>query len=421
MNSKKLAVALSVLALALVLGFTMFSGSKTRAAATCSVPSIAYPTIQNAANDATCTEIDVAAGPYFENVVVNNPTTIKGAQAGVDARGRVGLESTVNGANPIGANPVFMIKAAGVTIDGFTVKNSITSGAAVGIDVKNTATGAVITNNIIDGVNTTDTSSNGTGQGVYLEAGPDNVRILHNDIKNISGNRSTKGVHIGDAGSSNPSVNVVIDGNSISNITSTTRGSYGVSINNGNGSTSNTGLTITNNDISGLTGGGWLHAIGLEAKTPGVVVTGNSITNLTGPTTNTFGVWFESEEGSSFATGVVTGNNFNLSSTQFGIAVDPVLSTAFPTLNVDGTCNWWNSPSGPTAASNPSGTGARVTPNVTYKPWLISPAPGGDCIGGNVPTNKDQCKDGGWKTQVRADGSTFKNQGDCIQYVNTGK
>jgi hypothetical protein len=36
-------------------------------------------------------------------------------------------------------------------------------------------------------------------------------------------------------------------------------------------------------------------------------------------------------------------------------------------------------------------------------------------------TTKDQCKNGGWANLSRADGSTFKNQGDCIQYVNTGK
>ncbi len=35
------------------------------------------------------------------------------------------------------------------------------------------------------------------------------------------------------------------------------------------------------------------------------------------------------------------------------------------------------------------------------------------------PTNKDQCKNGGWQ---RFDSPrTFKNQGDCIQFVNTGK
>ncbi len=37
-----------------------------------------------------------------------------------------------------------------------------------------------------------------------------------------------------------------------------------------------------------------------------------------------------------------------------------------------------------------------------------------------IAANKDQCKNGGWQTFRRADGSTFKNQGDCIQYVNTG-
>jgi hypothetical protein len=37
------------------------------------------------------------------------------------------------------------------------------------------------------------------------------------------------------------------------------------------------------------------------------------------------------------------------------------------------------------------------------------------------PTNKDQCKNNGWKFWTRADGSRFKNQGDCIQYVNTGR
>jgi hypothetical protein len=38
-----------------------------------------------------------------------------------------------------------------------------------------------------------------------------------------------------------------------------------------------------------------------------------------------------------------------------------------------------------------------------------------------VASSKDQCKNGGWQTVKRADGSSFKNQGDCIQYVNTGK
>jgi hypothetical protein len=39
----------------------------------------------------------------------------------------------------------------------------------------------------------------------------------------------------------------------------------------------------------------------------------------------------------------------------------------------------------------------------------------------NTPTTADQCKNGGWMTKTRGDASTFKNQGDCMQYVNTGR
>jgi hypothetical protein len=38
-----------------------------------------------------------------------------------------------------------------------------------------------------------------------------------------------------------------------------------------------------------------------------------------------------------------------------------------------------------------------------------------------VPTSKDACKKGGWANLQEQDGSSFKNQGDCVSYVNTGK
>jgi hypothetical protein len=38
-----------------------------------------------------------------------------------------------------------------------------------------------------------------------------------------------------------------------------------------------------------------------------------------------------------------------------------------------------------------------------------------------VATRKDECKNGGWANLTRADDTEFKNQGDCIQYVNTDK
>lgn len=36
----------------------------------------------------------------------------------------------------------------------------------------------------------------------------------------------------------------------------------------------------------------------------------------------------------------------------------------------------------------------------------------------NVPTSKDQCKQGGWQNLENANGQPFKNQGQCVSYFN---
>jgi len=40
-------------------------------------------------------------------------------------------------------------------------------------------------------------------------------------------------------------------------------------------------------------------------------------------------------------------------------------------------------------------------------------------VGVGPPASKDDCKDGGWQTFDSP--REFKNQGDCIQFFNTGK
>jgi hypothetical protein len=50
--------------------------------------------------------------------------------------------------------------------------------------------------------------------------------------------------------------------------------------------------------------------------------------------------------------------------------------------------------------------------------WTVSNVHLGEAA---ATSDKNNCKSGGWKDLERADGSSFKNQGDCIQYVNTGK
>jgi len=38
-----------------------------------------------------------------------------------------------------------------------------------------------------------------------------------------------------------------------------------------------------------------------------------------------------------------------------------------------------------------------------------------------VPSDAGSRKSGGWQEVFRRDQTAFKNQGDCIQYVNTGR
>jgi hypothetical protein len=47
--------------------------------------------------------------------------------------------------------------------------------------------------------------------------------------------------------------------------------------------------------------------------------------------------------------------------------------------NVDATCNWWGAKNGPGPVA--TGSGDKVTPNVTYAPWLTSPSLESRCNG----------------------------------------
>src|SRR5689334_1494583 len=67
--------------------------------------------------------IQVCAGTYAELVNVNKTLTLKGAQAGVDARtGRTGLPATESVVTGNAGTTSFYVTASDVTIDGFTVQ-----------------------------------------------------------------------------------------------------------------------------------------------------------------------------------------------------------------------------------------------------------------------------------------------------------
>jgi hypothetical protein len=344
----------------------------------------------------------VAPGLYVENVTISRSLILNGAQAGNPVAGRVfGVgESIVQG--------LITVQATNVTIDGFSLTNP---GQNFGILVKTAGDNALITNNIIKTVGSTSLATNPAA--IYLEYGPDGVRVVGNDISDIDSIPTAQGILIGDSTSANPSLNILIEGNSISDISSVSRGAYGIQVNNGaSNSPTATGYTtvvIRNNNIDNLIGGGWAHAIGLEGDTPNVVVVGNSISNLVDLTPvvgnqDAIAVFFQ--DNPSFATGRVNFNNFDVTIAAYGIAVSPVppISTAL----VDGTCNWWGDPNGPGPIG--PGAGAKVSPNVDYTPWLNARAPGAACVGG-LQSTPGKVTGGG---QIPGDDPLFSPTGDLL-------
>src|SRR2546422_1854749 len=172
----------------------------------CSVPSGTYPTIQSAVNDPTCNPINVAAGTYPEPtapgpLTIFRTVTLLGAQNGTDARGRVGLESSVT--NPQGT----IVTANNVVIDGFTIENS-TNGAFTGYGVAMGAgtTGTQILNNIVqDNI-----------AGIALSnTGGSQVLIRHNQIQNNNqvGGASGTGIYTDQFLSGGAVTNVPIEEN----------------------------------------------------------------------------------------------------------------------------------------------------------------------------------------------------------------
>lgn len=396
---------------ALLIAAALTLHASTIWAATCSVPGLAYPTIQSAVDDPVCTTINVAPGVYSENVTINRSLTLNGAQAGQLVAGRTSAgpaESTVVGANPNGS-PVFLIDAASVTIDGFTIKNAVSNNTATGITITSNGNDAVIFNNIFDGISTLDVGPAGTAQAVLLDNGPDNVNISFNDIRNVTANNSAAGILF--AGT-DQAIFIVIKSNSLSAITSVTAGAYAIRA---VGPTVQ--VDIFENEINTLTGGGWVYAVSYEHESDRAQTLDNNFSNLNSPTGNVVAVWLDNPL---YHQAAVAFNDFNLPATAYGIALSPATIANDPfEKGVGGTCNWWGSSDGPGPVG--PGQGARVTPLVLYFPWRSAPKPDRNCTGGNVPPTEDQCKNGGWMTSVRPDGNPFKNQGDCLQFVNTGK
>ena len=535
MALKKVAT-LSTLALALVLGLVIFGGQQTQAAGPwyvsmtgndendCLSLTTACLTLQAAINKASAGDtINVAAGvyPHAGVVTVNKTLTIKGAQAGVDARTRFFDPESI-----LEYSGGLYVTANDVVIDGFQVQNSTSSAfTGYGIALGAGTSGAHVINNIIQ--------DNIVGLGLANHPVGSQAVIQFNVFRNNTLPGAASGHHIytdqyvaGEGGVED----VLIANNDFVNDNGAVTGTFGIGISN-TGTLPFTALQIHNNtfDSVSLNSRG-MYFFGTESSS----IKANSIRNKTNYAIRFLGgndkitiecnIILEDSRGIHVSSGV----NKNITVKDNNIAGNLVAGLEVATGTYTGVLNaennWWNNPTGPTTPANPGGTGDKIIdPDgvVDFLPFRTAPINDSDedgildpcdvgctsvcgcdvpetdgdndgvpdcvdncpaasntgqedadedgvgdacdnCAGPNPsqadtdgdtfpdgcdncettpnplqedfdldgvgdacdlqtgpPTLKDQCKNGGWQrfTVPRK----FKNQGDCIQFVNTGK
>ena len=348
----------------------------------CNVPAD-YPTIQAAVSVPTCTTVNVAAGSYTENVTIGHALTLRGAQAGRDARTRHGAESTING----GAGPNITITANGVTVDGFTLNGPVSQGTAA-IVMMGANSGETIRNVIVNnpGRAASFNTSNTTFQQNLVNNTPtagDGFQANTNAVQNVT--LADNAFHGATAANYNADI-TIIEGNANIVVTRNASERDGTLI----ALFKTNGATISDNVVLGDPSSSAVYIGGGDSN---VTVTTNAIGGASSAVNvaNDFGVGPNStvtitqnllrnnvngvKVGSTAATtaNTVAAHRNGLTGNS-GFGVDN-LSPA----NVDATCNWWGSKNGPGPVG--PGSGDKVTPNVTYSPWLKSPSLESHCGG----------------------------------------
>ena len=433
MNFRNL-IAVAILTLSIVLLVSMF-GDRSAFAATLTVgPPVGtctgtYPTISLAVAAASPGDtITVCPGTYPELVNVNKTLTILGAQSGVDARSatRTGLPATESVVTGLAGTTSFNVTANNVTIDGFTVQDATLPNVfGFGIVLGAGTSGAHVVNNIVQ--------NNIAGLSLANAPGGNQALISSNVFRNNNqpGAATGTGIYTDQFNAGGALTNVLIDNNNfIGNVTE------GISFSStAAGSQSN--VTVSSNLFDG--NGRAVFLLNIISSS----FTGNTLRNATEPLTadirifggvNGFTIQCNNLSAGAgkairindgFGSGnpnsniTITSNNISAYAGN-GLEVNSGGYAGGPgSLNAER--NYWGSPTGPNdlQGRNPGGTGEEIvdpdlvvdfTPFLTSVQGLPCPTP---IVG--PPTNKDQCKNGGWQT---FNNPSFRNQGQCVSFVN---
>jgi thrombospondin type 3 repeat protein len=460
MNLKKLALLFG-LALIVVIGS---AATRLAAAATILVdddlgqcPTATFTTISGAVGAASPGDtIKVCAGTYTENVSITKSLTLQGAQAGVDARGRVASESVVIPA--VAALPTFNVTFTGtLTVDGFSFSGSTALGVIMtgapgpnnGMQIVNNrfsgySQSAVFMNrggsditidrNVMDGSNLT-----GTGQAIFAS----NTQLFPGlNITNdwIINNRGRYGIFSDGNHNFTESAtrqalisgNLIDNNNQGMNLGSRSFGSFGVPTFPYAGTISNN--VISNNVFDGIQGG-----------VQHVLITTNQIKNngRNGIGLSNIGSAGADRgaQNSAVTCNLITGNGFTMAGA--GIFMSPLQPAGTQATNVinsnniagnsaglnytgtesvNAENNWWGSATGPTHPLNPGGTGDLIVNpagTVDFVPFLTSLsgcAPVPDSDGDGVGDDVDNCPATANPGQEDADGDGIGDACDTCPF-----
>jgi len=308
-----------------------------------------YPTIQEAIDAASDDDIIVvAAGLYEESVVINKSLTLKGAQAGVDARTRSGGETIIEPAGEIGIS-ILTTADRVVVIDGLTVQNAVHGIATpeFGLMASNiTVRNVRVLNSSEFGISLTFTGNTtveycyvenaqvAINAGAVLPAPPTMATFRNNEVVN-----SEFGItgYLGDS---------LVEGNLIRDFSN---GGVGISAQFLN-------TQIKNNIVSGYAKGAAMTFEKSHHDRPisqNVNVEGNTFTG------NLHGIYVFPDQ--TELEGIIVNFNNIADNSWRGVQNDGV-----QTLNA--TKNWWGDVSGPSGLG--PGDGDHVSTKVLYSPWL---------------------------------------------------
>jgi hypothetical protein len=364
--------------------------------------------------------IHVAAATYPENVSMSVPVTLLGAQAGVDARGRVASESIVSSVSA--ATATLNIACSGtVTVDGFSFSGGPTGSNGVIFTSAGPNNGMQIVNNRFSGYPSAAVWMNRGGSDITIDKnvmdgsniapgsiaqaifcnGPQSYVGLFITNNWVVNNANRYGVfvdgnhNVGESASRAPSISgnlfdknvqgLNLGSRSFGTLGAPTLGAYGGTISNNTFSnhTANgiqAGIQhvlvsrniFTNNAVSGLA----LTSFGNTGADRGAqnctitenFFSGNGSTST--PAAPQADVFFSATQGvGTMATNHVNGNSFASALPGYAVAFSGTEATV-----IDCSSNWWGSATGPTLATHPSGTGKSIggthSEKIDFTPWL---------------------------------------------------